>query len=74
MQRRAFISGGLSAVILFAGCAGDGGSGGYVYHDWLYYHDDWYDDDFWIWVDDHPDCCNDRDDIRQALAGLVCRT
>jgi hypothetical protein len=67
MQRRAFISGGLSAVILFAGCAGDGGSGGYVYHDWLYYHDDWYDDDFWIWVDDHPDCCNDRDDIRQAL-------
>jgi hypothetical protein len=67
MQRRAFISRGLSAVILFAGCAGDGGSGGYVYHDWLYYHDDWYDDDFWIWVDDHPDCCNDRDDIRQAL-------
>jgi hypothetical protein len=67
MRRRAFISGGLSAAILLAGCAGDGGSSGYVYHDWLYHHDDWYDDDFWIWVDDHPGCCNDRDDIRQAL-------
>ena len=75
MQRRAFISRGLSAAILLAGCAGDGGSGTYVYDDWLYHHDDWYDDDFWIWVDDHPDCCNDRDDIRQALqdwyAGLA---
>jgi hypothetical protein len=27
----------------------------------------WYDDDFWIWVDDHPDCCNNQNDIRQAL-------
>ena len=62
---------GLSAAILLASCTGDGAGGGapsaYVYDDWLYYHDDWYDDDFWIWVDDHPDCCDDRDDIKQAL-------
>jgi hypothetical protein len=67
MQRRAFICVGLGAATLLVGCAGDGGSGAYVYHDWLYYREDWYDDDFWIWVDDHPDCCNDQDDIRQAL-------
>ncbi len=67
MRRWAFVSGGLCAAILLADCAGDGGSGAYVYNDWLYHHDDWYDDDFWIWVDDRPDCCHDRDDIRQAL-------
>jgi hypothetical protein len=67
MQRRAFICAGLGAATLLVGCASNGGSGAYVYHDWLYYHEDWYDDDFWIWVDDHPDCCDDQDDIRQAL-------
>ena len=67
MQRRAIICAGLGAAILVAGCASNGGSGAYVYNDWLYQHDDWYDDDFWIWVDDHPDCCNDQDDVKQAL-------
>jgi hypothetical protein len=67
MQRRAFICVGLGAATLLVGCVSNGGSGAHVYHDWLYYHEDWYDDDFWIWVDDHPDCCNDQDDIKQAL-------
>lgn len=61
----------LSATCLLCGCAGDsttgGGSVSYVYDDWLYHHYDWYDDDFWIWVDDHPDCCDNQDDIREAL-------
>jgi hypothetical protein len=39
----------------------------YAYHDWLYLHYYWYDDDFWEWVDDHPTCCYDRDDIKQGL-------
>ena len=51
------------AACLLCGCARDGTTGGgparYVYGDWLYYEQDWYDDDFWIWVDDHPDCCDD---------------
>lgn len=40
---------------------------GPVYSVWL--HDDyyWYDDDFWIWVDDNPDCCADPEDLREAL-------
>jgi hypothetical protein len=60
-----------SAACLLCGCASDGTTGGgsvpYVYDDWLYHHYDWYDDDFWIWVDDHPDCCDDADDIEEAL-------
>ena len=56
---------------LLLGCSGSGSDGYdstvYVYDDWLYHHDEWYDDEFWIWVDDHPDCCEDADDIRQAL-------
>jgi DNA-binding CsgD family transcriptional regulator len=44
-----------------------GSSVHYAYDDWLYHHYDWYDDDFWIWVDDHPDCCDDEDDIEEAL-------
>jgi hypothetical protein len=67
MYRLALISAGFGAAIMLAGCTGDGGSTAYVYNDWLYHQDDWYDDDFWIWVDDHPDCCDDRDDIKQAL-------
>ena len=63
----------LCAAGLLGGCAGDGatdgGSATYVYDDWLYHHYDWYDDDFWLWVDDHPDCCDDRDDLEEA-----CRT
>jgi hypothetical protein len=39
----------------------------YVHDDWLYHHYDRYDDDFWIWVDDHPECCDDQDDIKEAL-------
>jgi hypothetical protein len=60
-----------SAACLLCGCAGDGTTGGgparYVYSDWLYYGQGWYDDDFWIWVDDHPDCCDDQDDLKEAL-------
>ena len=59
------------AAGLLCGCVGEGTTGGgsvtYVYDDWLYHHYDWYDDDFWIWVDDHPDCCDDQDDIKEAL-------
>ena len=59
------------AAGLLCGCAGEGTTGGgsvtYVYDDWLYHHYDWYDDDFWIWVDDHPDCCDGQDDIEEAL-------
>jgi hypothetical protein len=56
---------------LLGGCASDGTTGGgsvsYVYDDWLYHHHGWYDDDFWVWVDDHPDCCEDEEDIKEAL-------
>jgi hypothetical protein len=59
------------AVGLLSGCSSEGTTYGssvsYVYDDWLYQHHDWYDDDFWIWVDDHPDCCDDEDDIEEAL-------
>lgn len=38
-----------------------------VYSAWL--HDDyyWYDDDFWLWLDEDDDCCVDPDDLRDAL-------
>jgi hypothetical protein len=57
---------------LLGGCAGDATDTGgrpahYVYNDWLYYEQGWYDDDFWIWVDDHPECCDDQDDLKNAL-------
>jgi hypothetical protein len=59
------------AAGLLSGCSSDGTTYGssvhYAYDDWLYHHYDWYDDDFWIWVDDHPDCCDDEDDIAEAL-------
>jgi hypothetical protein len=59
------------AVGLLCGCSSGGttydSSVSYVYDDWLYQHHDWYDDDFWIWVDDHPECCDDEDDIEEAL-------
>lgn len=61
----------LGALCLLAGCAGPGTSGGsqaqYIDTDWLYYQRSWYDDDFWIWVDDHPDCCEDKQDLKEAL-------
>ena len=71
-----------TTVCLLWGCGGDGPTTGsassspyyspypyspYAYHDWLYLHYYWYDDDFWIWADDHPDCCYDRDDLKQGL-------
>jgi hypothetical protein len=65
--RLSLISAWLGAAILLAGCASDGGPSPSVYKDWLYYHEDWYDDDFWVWVDDHPDCCDSKDDVKQAL-------
>jgi hypothetical protein len=60
------------AACLLGGCASDGPDTGgrparYVYDDWLYYDQGWYDDDFWIWADENPECCDDRDDIEQAL-------
>jgi hypothetical protein len=59
------------AAGLLSGCSSDGMTHGssvhYAYDDWLYHHYDWYDDDFWIWVDDHPDSCDDEDDIEEAL-------
>jgi hypothetical protein len=59
------------AAGLLCGCSSAGTTGGssvtYVYDDWLYHHYDWYDDDFWVWVDDNPDCCDDEDDIKEAL-------
>jgi hypothetical protein len=60
----------LSAACLLCGCTGNGTGGSsasYVYDDWVYYHHDWYDDDFWIWVDEHPDCCDDQADLKDAL-------
>jgi hypothetical protein len=67
MPRLAPISAWLGAAILLAGCASDRGSTPPVYKDWLYYHEDWYDDDFWVWADDHPNCCDSKDDVKQAL-------
>lgn len=59
------------AACLLCSCTTDGttnsGPARYVYSDWLYYQQDWYDDDFWIWVDDHPECCDDQDDLKNAL-------
>jgi len=59
------------AACLLCGCASDGttdaGPARYVYGDWLYYQQGWYDDDFWAWVDDHPDCCEGQDDLKDAL-------
>lgn len=59
------------AACLLGGCASDSTTGSssqaHVYDDWLYHHYDWYDDDFWVWADDHPDCCDDQDDIREAM-------
>jgi hypothetical protein len=67
MPRLALISAWLGGAILLAGCASDRGSTPPVYKDWLYYHEDWYDDDFWVWADDHPNCCDSKDDVEQAL-------
>ena len=57
---------------LLCACAGDRATGGgaqaSVYNDWLYHHYHWYDDDFWIWADDQPDCCTDEDDLKEALS------
>jgi hypothetical protein len=62
----------LCAALLLGGCAGDRTAGGgaaeaTVHDDWLYHRYHWYDDDFWIWADDHPECCEDEDDIRDSL-------
>jgi hypothetical protein len=55
------------AACLLCACPGDGTTGAgptrYVYGDWLYYEQGWYNDDFWVWVDEHPDCCDDQDDL-----------
>jgi hypothetical protein len=59
------------AACLTCGCASNGTTGGDsaidVYDDWLYYQQDRYDDDFRVWVDENPDCCDDREEIRDAL-------
>ena len=58
------------AACLLCGCASDGTTGAAralrLRRLALLPHG-WYDDDFWIWVDDHPDCCDDQDDIQNAL-------
>jgi hypothetical protein len=41
----------------------------YAYNDWLYHPYGWYDDPFWVWVDDNPGCCDSGDDLRAALEG-----
>lgn len=71
VRRSRLIAAAFSAASLLWGCAGEKAAGGgvqaSVYDDWLYHHHHWYDDDFWVWADDHPDCCDDEDDIRDAL-------
>ena len=61
----------LALAGLLCGCASDGTTGGsqgrYVYGDWPYYQQAWYDDDFWVWVDEHPNCCDGQSDLREAL-------
>jgi len=37
-----------------------------AYDDWIYHPDGWYDDSFWIWIDNNPDCCDDEN-IRESL-------
>jgi hypothetical protein len=59
------------AACLLCGCTSNGttnaGPASYVYGDWLYYEQGWYDDDFWDWFDEHPDCCDDQNDLKGAL-------
>ena len=59
------------AAFLLCGCSSDRSAGGgaqaTVHNDWLYHHYHWYDDDFWIWADEHPECCDDDDDLRDEL-------
>jgi hypothetical protein len=70
-QRSRLAVAAICAALLLWGCAGDdkasGGAQPAVYNDWLYHHYHWYDDDYWIWADEHPDCCDDEDDIRDSL-------
>jgi hypothetical protein len=69
-QRLWPICAAFAAAVLLAACAGgDQGGGGQAtaYNDWLYHRHDWYDDDYWEWADDHPECCQDEDDIRDSL-------
>jgi hypothetical protein len=70
-QRSRLTAAVLGAALLLCACAGDDKAGGgaqpVVYNDWLYHHHHWYDDDYWIWADEHPDCCDDEDDIRDNL-------
>ena len=73
MRLRAALFG---AACLIGGCTGDGSTGAgsprYVYDDWIYYQQSWYDDDFWVWVDDHPMLRRRRRPKRRP-AGLVRR-
>ena len=66
MRRRVFAL--LPGAWLLVACAGQPQAPPQpIYSVWL--HDDyyWYDDDFWIWIDDNPDCCSNPDDLRDAL-------
>lgn len=58
-------------VLPLLGCGSDGPPNSdltaQAYEDWLYHSDSWYDEPFWIWVDDHPDCCGDGEDLKEAL-------
>jgi hypothetical protein len=58
-------------IVTLMGCANDDPAPvdpmAYAYRDWLYHPYGWYDDPFWIWVDDNPGCCATGDDLKDAL-------
>lgn len=66
MKRRPVLT--LLASAALAACSrGGGGSPEPVYDVWLHDSHYWYDDDFWLWLDDQDDCCADPDDLSEAL-------
>ena len=58
-------------AVLMAGCAEHERSSttpaNHAYSDWMHHPYSWYDDSFWIWVDNDPECCADDWDIDEAL-------
>lgn len=68
-MRKMILVAGLAALL--GGCADDAGGPShgsvYAYDDWIYHPYGWYDDPFWIWVDNNPDCCDSGDDIKESL-------
>ena len=61
-----------TVFLVLAGCASQSTTTSpygayYAFDNWLYHDVYWYDDPFWIWIDDHPGCCNDVDGLRDAM-------